>query len=75
MNARFNIYWSGTHVQMSEIRGLMPHQRINHFPRSLLPPHPEYILSLCSFPIAMMQVLYDHKERQALSEHIQDAAF
>jgi tubulin polyglutamylase TTLL5 len=36
MNARFNVYWSGSHAQMSEIRALMPHQRINHFPRSYM---------------------------------------
>ncbi|CAI8020068.1 Tubulin polyglutamylase TTLL5 [Geodia barretti] len=36
MNARFNVYWSGSHIQMSEIRALMPHQRINHFPRSYM---------------------------------------
>lgn len=32
-SSRFNIYWSGTHIHLSEVRGLLPHQRINHFPR------------------------------------------
>ena len=35
LGARFNVYWSGMHIQMSDVRRLMPHQRVNHFPRSV----------------------------------------
>lgn len=29
----FNLLWTGSHVKPQVLRNLLPHQRLNHFPR------------------------------------------